>query len=74
MKRFLLAVVAALVLPACADRGGDDMITELPAQPAVQVPAQLLNVMHDGHLYVIVLFTQGGAILHSPACPAERVR
>jgi len=68
----VLAILLFCLLPACADRSGDEITPVPAAMPEIQVPAQLLNVQHDGHLYVVALFQNGGAILHSPNCPAER--
>lgn len=78
MKYLLALLLAAVLLPACADRSHNDQVTAVqPETPTVTMPAQLLNVFHDGHLYIVVLYnggTSGGSILHSPSCPYDPLR
>jgi hypothetical protein len=70
--RLARLILAAILLPACAG-SHDSGITPVQTPGTVTISAQLLNVEHDGHLYVVALFGEhGGAILHSPNCPAEK--
>lgn len=74
MRKLALAIllaVVALVIPACADRQQSDTPSEIPSG-TIKIPVQLINIVHDGHLYVVGIYNNGdsgGSFIHSPNCP-----
>lgn len=63
----VILILSLLALLSC--REDPNQTTQVPLQePTATVAAQIINVHHDGHLYVLAFQAHGVAILHSPAC------